>query len=237
MRVLVTRPLPDGERTAAALRGRGHQVLLAPLMTVKPIAADLTGQWSAVIVSSANAMRALSSQQLAALRTLPLFAAGHRSAETARDAGFANVRAANGDANDLVRLVAERHAGQTKPHLYLAGEDRAADVEGELRKRGIAARTVVVYKNVTTGYPPELIRALEAGALEAVLHFSRRSAENYVSGAKDAGLLPRAMALRQLCLSAQVAEPLRQAGAGKIVLAARPDEAALLALLPPPTSP
>ena len=32
MRILVTRPLPDGERTAAALRARGHDVLLVPLM-------------------------------------------------------------------------------------------------------------------------------------------------------------------------------------------------------------
>ena len=39
MRVLVTRPLPDGERTAAALRRRGHDVLLVPLMQVRPVPA------------------------------------------------------------------------------------------------------------------------------------------------------------------------------------------------------
>ena len=46
--------------------------------------------------------------------------------------------------------------------------------------------------------------------IDAVLHFSRRSAENYVNGAKDAGLAAKALAPRQLCLSAQVAEPLRR---------------------------
>ncbi len=50
---------------------------------------------------------------------------------------------------DLVRLVAASHADKPATYLYLAGEDRAADVEGELAKRGIKARTLIVYKNVT----------------------------------------------------------------------------------------
>src|SRR5438067_7912940 len=32
MRLLVTRPEPDGERTAASLRARGREVTLAPLL-------------------------------------------------------------------------------------------------------------------------------------------------------------------------------------------------------------
>ena len=48
MRVVVTRPQADGERTAAALRARGHEVLVAPLMKVEAVAADLSGKWGAV---------------------------------------------------------------------------------------------------------------------------------------------------------------------------------------------
>ena len=72
---------------------------------------------------------------------------------------------------------------------------------------------------------------LDAALLEvdAVLHFSRRSAENYVAGAKSAGVVEPALAVRHLCLSAQVAEPLT--GARHIMIAARPDEAALIELL------
>ena len=61
------------------------------------------------------------------------------------------------------------------------------------------------------------------------MHFSRRSAENFVIGAKTAGLLPQSLALKHLCLSAQVAEPL--AGAADVTIARRPDEASLLGLL------
>ena len=81
MRILVTRPLPDGERTAMALRRRGYDVLVAPLMQVKRIAADLAGDWSAVIISSANAVRTLDAQQIASLSKMPLFAVGQRSAD------------------------------------------------------------------------------------------------------------------------------------------------------------
>ena len=230
MRVLVTRPLPDGERTAATLRARGYDVMVTPLMVVKPVAADLTGNWAAVIVTSANAIRALSAQQLAPLKALPLCAVGSRSAEAAREVGFKDVHSADGDADALIQLIGER-AKQNAPHLYLAGEDRAADVEAELAERGIQARTIVVYNNVTTGFPPELIAALHSGTVDAVLHFSRRSAENYINGAVEAGVRTEALAPRQLCLSAQVAEPLQ--GAGNVAVADHPDEASLLALLPP----
>jgi uroporphyrinogen-III synthase len=232
MRILVTRPLPDGERTAAALRAKGHAVLLAPLMQVRPIPAVLVGNWSAVIITSANAIRALSKDQLAPLLTLPLYAVGGRSAEAARNAGFREVRTAQGDAAALIRLTAERYANEAAPHLYLAGEHRAADVEGELAAKGIKVATVVVYRNMTTGFPPELIHAVEQNQIGAVLHFSRRSAENFVIGARTVGLVVQALAPKQLCLSVQVAEPLAAAGARDVAIARRPDEASLLALLP-----
>lgn len=234
MRVLVTRPLPDGERTAAALHARGHQVLLAPLMKVRPLPADLSGEWSAVIVSSANALRGLDPKQIAPLKSLPLFAVGERTAAMARDAGFSDIRSAAGGAGDLVRLVAERYANQKAPHLYLVGEDRAADLGDELAQRGIPTRTMVVYKNVTTGFPPELIRALTDGAIDAVFHFSRRSAENYIAGAKDAGLAKAAAQPQHICLSPQVAEPLQAIGI-RARIASRPDETAMLDLLPRPS--
>ncbi|MGB7777196.1 MAG: uroporphyrinogen-III synthase, partial [Pseudolabrys sp.] len=55
-------------------------------------------------------------------------------------------------------------------------------------------------------------------------------ADHYVMGAKIAGVLGPALAVRQLCLSGQVAEAL--AGADHILIAARPDESAMIELLP-----
>jgi len=230
MRVVVTRPQADGERTASMLRARGHQVLVAPLMKVETVAADLAGNWAAVAITSANAPGAIAANPRAkALFAMPLFAVGQRSAEAARQAGFSNVTSAGGDVRDLVRMLTAQHADAKGPLLYLAGEDRAADLIGELSARGIAAEMRIVYRTVTTPFPPELITAFKAGDVDAVLHFSRRSAENYLAGARGAGLGGPALAVRHLCLSAQVAVPLAEAS--RVAIARRPDEAALIELL------
>ena len=233
MRVLVTRPQADAERTAAVLRARGHDVLVAPLMRVEPIAADLDRKWSAVVITSANAVNAIAHNSArGALIKLPVFSVGRRSAEAAQQVGFTDVASANGDVHDLVRLIAARLDKNKTPVLYIAGEDRATDLLAELSARGIAAEMRVVYRAVTTPLPPPLIEALKAAEVDAVLHFSRRSADNYVMGARTAGISGPALAVRQLCLSEHVAEPL--AGASRISIAERPDEAALIDLLSAP---
>ena len=234
MRLVVTRPQTDSERTAAVLRARGHDVLVAPLLRVEPAAADFSGGWGGVVITSANAPGAIAGNP--ACRTLfklPLFAVGQRSSDAARQAGFANVTSAGGDVRDLVQLIAERHADAAAPLLYLAGEDRAADLVAELAVHGIAAEMVVVYRAVTAPFPPELTAALKAGAVDAVLHFSKRSAENYIAGARQAGIIEQALAVRHICLARPIAEPLSGAGAGSIAVARRPDEAALIGLLEP----
>ena len=232
MRLVVTRPQADSERTAAALRARGHEVLVAPLMRVEPVPANFSGGWGGVIVTSANAAGAVANDPACkALLNLPLFAVGRRSAEAAREAGFTDVTSAGGDVRDLVRLIAERRPDASAPLLYLAGEDRAADLVGELVMHGITAEMAVVYRAATVPFPPELTAALSAGEVDAVLHFSKRNAENYIAGAALAGVAGEALGVRHICLSAQIAAPFADAGASRIAIAPRPDESALIASL------
>lgn len=234
MRLVVTRPPADGERTAAALRARGHKVLLAPLMRVEPIAADLSGGWGAVIITSANAASAIADNPArVTLLKLPVFAVGRRSADAARQIGFTDVTSAGGDVRDLVRLIAERRPDASAPLLYLAGKDRAAELVSELVMHGIAAEMAVVYRAETLPFPPELTAALQAGEVDAVLHFSRRGAENYLAGAAQAGVAEWALGVRHICLSAQIAAAFADAGASRIAIAPRPDEGALITSLEP----
>jgi uroporphyrinogen-III synthase len=214
------------------LRARGHEVLVAPLMQVEPVAADIRASWAAVIITSANAPGAIAAHPARdALIKLPVFAVGRRSAEAARQVGFSDVIAAGGDVRDLVRLIVARRANAERPLLYLAGEDRAADLIGELTARGIAAEMRIVYRAASAPFPPALTAALKAGEIDAVLHFSKRSADNYLAGARQVGIAEQALAARHVCLSAPIAELLADAGASRIAIAKRPDEAALIAAL------
>jgi len=234
LRLLVTRPEPDAERTAVALRARGHEVIVAPLMLIEPIAVELgAGPWSAVLITSANAARAVAAHpQRSELVTLPALAVGRRSAEAARVAGFANVTSADGAVDALARVVAARMPTSPAPLIYLAGEDRAGDLAGDLGRYGLAVRTAVVYRAAAVASLPEPLRqALADSRLDGVLHFSRRSSGTYLDLASAAGLLDKALILLHYCLSAQVAVPLTEAGAAEIRIAARPDEAALVDLV------
>jgi uroporphyrinogen-III synthase len=235
MRLLVTRPEPDAGRTAAALRARGHVVLVAPLLRVEPVEhVEIgPGPFVALLVTSANAASAIARhERFTQLRALPVFAVGDRSAEAMRALGFADVTSAQGDVGDLAILVASR----IKPGaslLYLAGADRSGDLAGVLSGRGFAVSRAVVYRAVPAGaLLPAAVAAMAEG-IEGVLHFSRRSAETYVNAARASGLQDHAVkGLIHFCISAQVAEPLVQAGAADPRLAPEPTEAALLGLIP-----
>ena len=235
MRLLVTRPEPDNERTAAALRALGHDVTLAPLLRIEAIAeADLgPAPWSAILLTSANGARAVAAHpRHAELMALPVLAVGEASADAARAAGFVEVVSADGNGRDLARLAAARLAGSLLPLLYLAGEERACDLAGELSAQGLSVRTVAIYRAAkVTSFPPVVRAALVAGRIDGVLHFSRRSAEAYLDCGR--AMIERALAPAHYCLSARVAEPLRSAGAAQIRVAPQPDEGRLLALVTP----
>jgi uroporphyrinogen-III synthase len=232
MRLLVTRPQADAERTAAVLVARGHDPVLCPLLRIEPVPAALgPGPWDGVLLTSANAARAVAAHAgLPRLLWLPVLTAGGRTAAAARAAGFTTVRSADGDVQALARLAAGRPGARGTKLLYLAGEDRAGDLAAALAPAGIAVETVVIYRAaVLVQFPPAIADALGAGRIDGVLHYSRRTADAYAGCARAADALGAPAA--HYCLSAQVAEPLAAAGIADLRVAARPDESALLAML------
>src|SRR4051812_5313431 len=239
MAVLVTRPHPDDDTTAAGLRARGYEVLQAPMLRFEPIAFndDEDGQYGAVIVTSANAVRGLVPQlKDSRLLKLPLFAVAEHAAAAARAAGFVNVISANGDAGSLRDLVLakvkSKELKKTRPLLYLAGADLARDLGGELGERGFTVVTHTTYRmSPVQGLPREICDAFAANRIEAVLHYSRRSARAFLDAARNAGVEISALAIPQCCISDGVAAVMRDAGAMQVMVAASPDENALFGAL------
>jgi uroporphyrinogen-III synthase len=239
MAVLVTRPQPDDEATAANLRARGFEVLLAPMLRFEPVAFrdDGGADYGAVIVTSANALRGLMPNlKDSRLLKLPLFAVGEHTAAAARGAGFENVIVAGGDAGALrdgvLAGVKRKTLKKTSPLLYLAGADLARDLAGELGARGFTVVTQTTYRmSPVSGLPRETCEAFAANRVEAVLHYSGRSARAFLEAARSAGVEISALSLPQCCISAGVAAVVRDAGAAQVVVAASPDENALFGAL------
>lgn len=224
--VLVTRPDPGAAETAAAIAGRGHVPILAPLLTIEPVpgpALDLTG-YDAVAVTSANGVRALAGRS--GRRDLPLYAVGGRTAALARDLGFARVHSADGDVADLSRRLADAGPGRV---LHVAG----ADLAGDLTPAGVEVTRLTAYRAVeAAALPDTALAALRNGQVAYVTLFSPRTAASFVRLAEKAGLSPLAGDWTALCLSAAVAQAAAGFGFADRRIAARPDAASLLALLP-----
>jgi uroporphyrinogen-III synthase len=138
---------------------------------------------------------------------------------------------AGGDGGDLARLVAERF-GPGRTLLYLAGDDRARDLAAELAPHGVLLETVVIYRaRAAAGFPPDVAAALQSGACDGVLHYSRRSTAIFVDCVRAARSEAAAARLKHFCLSARAAEPLAEIGARSVLIAQHPDETAMLALV------
>jgi len=239
MAVLVTRPHPDDEATASALRARGFEVLRAPMLRFEPVPFhdDADARYGAIIVTSANALRAIAPHLAESrLLKLPLFAVGEHTAAIASEAGFTQVIAAKGDAGALRDLVLgavkSKHLKKASTLLYLAGADLARDLAGELGEKGFTVVTHTTYRMIpASGLPREICDAFVANQIEAVLHYSRRSARAFLEAARSGGVEISALALPQCCISATVAAVLRDAGATQVTAAAQADENALFEAL------
>ena len=236
MAVLVTRPHPDNEATATALRGRGFEVLLAPMLKFEPAPPpdDLAGDYGGIIVTSANALRAIEKELAqSALLKLPLFAVGDHTAAAARGLGFAEVLSAEGDADALRdRVLGAKQLKKNSALLYLAGLDMSRDLAADLAAHGREVVTVVTYRMAALLHlPREALNAFAANRIEAVLHYSQRSAQAFLEAARSDGVEISALSVLQCCLSANVARPLREAGASQVQVAAAKDENALFAAL------
>lgn len=233
MRLLVTRPRSEAQRTAQELARRGHDALIAPMLEIEPVDAKFdAASVDAIIMTSGNAARSVpvSDPSFRHLLKLPVLTVGDQTAQAAREAGFSDVVSADGDAADLVSLIRSRLRKAGARLLYLAGDDRSRDLAADLAADGIHIETVIVYSaNAATRLPDDAQQALRDGTIDGVLHYSRRSTAIFLACADAGGL--GVSRLCHYCLSVRASEPLSLRGFKSIRIAPRPDETALLDLI------
>ena len=226
MRILVTRPVEDGETIAAKLRDMGHEALLAPLLEFHMIEGaepDFTGV-QAILASSANGVRAL--VRRSARRDIPIFAVGPQTTDEAEKAGFAIVKNADGDAKTLAQATQRWTTPQKGALLHVCGEEAPGTLGDDLRAAGFVVRRAELYRMLAaTALPAAVETALPT--LDAVLFFSPRTATIFADLAR--GRLPRH--LMALCISQATAAVLEAEDFAEIRTAARPNQAELLALV------
>ncbi len=232
MHLIVTRPAAESEALARQLRDLGHQVLIEPMLTIRPIEApdlDLGGA-AALLLTSANGVRALAQQT--ERRDLPVLAVGAATAAAAREAGFADVAAAGGDVVALAVLVRQRLKPEDGVLVHVAGSAVAGDLAGDLGADGYQVRRRVLYgAETSTRLSTPCRRALAAGEVDGILFFSPRSAATFVKLLLCDGLGEACREVDLYGLSTAVAEAASKVTWRRQNIAAMPRQDELLALL------
>jgi uroporphyrinogen-III synthase len=233
MRALVTRPRVEAALLAEALAARGIATLLEPLLDIQfrnpggPL--DLAGV-QAVLCTSANGVRAFA--RLSEERGLPLFAVGEATAVRARAEGFGDVHSAGGVVGDLVALASGRLRPDAGRLLHVAGSLVAGDLSGELRSRGFLVDRAVLYEaRPVATLSAATVRALAAGLVDFALFFSPRTAAIFARLADQAGLADVMPSITAVSISAAADAALGPLRLREHLIANRPDQPALLAVL------
>jgi len=235
MRILITRPQPAAEKTAARLRAMGHEPLVLPLTQgiSEPDAAQAALRqegYTALALTSAQAVQTLSllAGELAPYLDIPVYCVGAATANAAGLLGFRKVITGPGTGEGLGERIARELTADQKPRiLYLAGAPRAPDFEAGLHRGTIHFRTVEIYRMVPlNNAEPRLKSILAETAPDAVLFYSSETAHRFFNLPSASHLAD----LRYLCLSPVIARILPST-IRNVAVAATPDEDSLLRLL------
>jgi uroporphyrinogen-III synthase len=225
MQVLLTRPLEDSRALAEILEPDGIEPLIWPLTRIVPtvMTLKLPVTTGGLLFTSANGVRALAA--LTERRDLPALCVGKATERAARKAGFRDCITANGKALDLAELA---RSSNIRDFFHPHGRDTAGDLKGWLAETGQRVNEAVLYQAEETGPPPVPIGAfLSRGKIDLVTIWSRRGAVILARHLATIGATLQGTDL--LAISPAAAESLGTSGFRRILVAEKPNGAAMLA--------
>ena len=232
MRILVTRPQEDAAEISQTLEAMGHSVIAAPLLQIAfydgpEISLDGV---QAILATSANGVRAIARRT--PRRDMPLFAVGPQTEAEARAAGFSHIKNAHGDGAALARATAQWVKPEDGALLHAAGAEAPQLLVAALETSGFTVRRAVLYEAKTAQrLPDSAAKALKQGVLDAVMHFSSRSARTFADCVTREGLAAPCEKLVALCISEAAANALSPLHFCETRIAKAPNQQALLELL------
>lgn len=214
--LIVIRPQPGADATAAAAAQLGLAPHVFPLFAIQPVPWEPPNpvEVDALLIGSANAVRHAGAA-LARFRGKPAYAVGETTAAAARAAGLTIAALGSGGLDGvLAQVTAHRRL------LRLAGRERVA-----LRPPpGVLLTERIVYASNPRAFPSELTGMLSAPAL--VLLHSAAAAEHF---ARECDRLSLDRAILALATIGPRVTAACGSGWAEIVTATAPNDAALLA--------
>jgi len=202
-KILLIRPEPESHTSAEALEKRGYEAIISPLLEIKPKTSIFIEPADVYLLTSQNGAKVFA-EVFQEFET-PLYSIGEKTTKELEKASFRNIKTAQGDARDLIKLV-QKEASLSQKLVHLSGDVISVDIAKELKQKGYNASRQIIYK---TEYlkvlPLNVLKALEKNEIRAVFIYSSKSAKIIVQALKNIEL----GAIYAICLSDKIAGHVR----------------------------
>jgi uroporphyrinogen-III synthase len=177
-RILLLRHQNAADRTAANLKNFGYRSIILPLSKIKLSSTLLpSGPFNGMILTSPIAAQTL--QNMASeskLENLPLYCVGKYTAESAKIAGFSQIRAVENDTYSLAAILEKLKPEQNL--LYPCAKNRSFDFAAHLARYSIRCLNWEIYSNELIS--PDQAQLTEAlNATDTLFLFSKRTASHF----------------------------------------------------------
>ena len=219
MHILLTRPLEDCSEMILKFKSLGHQVSHLPLLIVEKVNYDLINfsSFGGIIFTSANAIKFLDLKSID--KKILCFCVGEATEKTARNKGFQNVIAAEGNVENLRELILQNFDKKDGSLIYISGETVSIDLDQQLLKVGYNVKRIVNYRTShNKNFNEEFVKELKQKIPDIVYVYSQNSAASFLNYIKLQQLESLWMNTNLMCIGEKTSSILNEIKWKKIFL-------------------
>jgi uroporphyrinogen-III synthase len=219
MHILLTRPLEDCSEMILKFKSLGHQVSHLPLLVVEKVNYDSVNfpSFDGIIFTSANAIKFLDLKSID--KKILCFCVGEATEKTARNNGFQNVIAAEGNVENLKELILQNFDKKDGSLIYISGETVSTDLDQQLLKVGYNIKRIVNYRTLhNKNFNEEFVKELKQKMPDIVYVYSQNSAASFLNYIKLQQLESLWMNTNLMCIGEKTSSILNEIKWKKIFL-------------------
>ena len=182
MHILLTRPLEDCYEMILKFKSLGHLVSHLPLIEVVKLNYDQIdhSKFDGIIFTSRNAIKFLDTKNFDKKKIC--FCVGNATEKKARETGFQNTIAAEGNVTNLKELIIQSYESKNKELLYVSGETISVDLDQQLLSEGFKVKRIINYRvDHNQKFDEKFVNELKLNMPDMVYVYSQNSASSFLN--------------------------------------------------------
>jgi len=219
MHVLFTRPIDDSKDLILKFKSLGHIVSSIPVISIKKKEYPKIdfSSFKGIIFTSSNAIKFLDTKLLD--KNIKCFCVGNATEFLAKEKGFQNIFAAEGNVNNLKEIILQNFKSSEGKLLYISGETITFELDKFLISEGLKVERVINYSSdPIEKFNEILIDDLKNNIPDIVYIYSQNSAISFKNLIKNYNLQNHWMNTNLMCISEKTSSVLNDIKWKKIFL-------------------